>query len=793
MNAWLLQHFFNPAFVAGGAALIASPIIIHLINRLRFKKVRFAAMEFLLQSQQRNRRRVLLEQLLLLLLRILIIIAIVMLIARLILDPSQLSLFRGAQAHHVVLLDDSGSMKNQWGETTAFDEGLNVIQKLVAEGARRPGTQKFSLILLSNPDATYSNFNKRTVDESLLIDISDRFESLRTQCTNRQLSLSDGLNSARQLLNEDKATIRHLHVISDFRSSDWLGKQSLTATVKELDDEDVTVNLVKTVPEHSKNLAVTSLSGGVESAAVGIPVRLTTSVANYSETTADAVSLTVKVDGVKLPITVNFPKIEPGKEVTENFDLVFNSPRQYQVSVEFSGDSLEQDNARYLAIDVSNTNQILIVDGTRNGEEGQYVADAISADPEVTGFTAIIDGVDYLRKNPIDKFAAIYMVNVPELAPDGQSALEEYVRNGGGLCWFMGTLTNPAFYNDKLYSEDPENVGLFPIKLGKSPATLIREDGTSTPDLALTDHPTFTILNVEDGWLTLRINIFKYLPTSDDWEKDDTIRNDRVKTIARLRDKQPFIFEHKFGKGTVITCLSSAGPMVTGPDERWNNWPTGQNATSYTVFHLQLGTYVMRKDRQLPAMTVGEQYTIQVDPGNYLDKAEVTAPETDNNRVTPIQLAPTKQTAKVAASDSEGTGDESSEDSSDENEEPTELMLVEKFRQTNAPGVYKLRLFNHSQEAEERLLTFNVPVEESLLGLASSEDLRDQIGTESGVTIQEPGSLQWLQGEEAGSEVRMFLIGLLILLLIAEQAMAYRLSYHDKPVPRAPLKGAVPA
>ena len=54
MNAWVLQHFFNPAFVATGAALVAAPIIIHLINRMRFRRVRFAAMEFLLDKIKRT-------------------------------------------------------------------------------------------------------------------------------------------------------------------------------------------------------------------------------------------------------------------------------------------------------------------------------------------------------------------------------------------------------------------------------------------------------------------------------------------------------------------------------------------------------------------------------------------------------------------------------------------------------------------------------------------------------------------------------------------------------------------
>src|ERR687885_164639 len=66
----MLELFSNPGYLVAGGALISSPIIIHLINRLRFKRVRWAAMEFLLKSQKRNRRRLIIEQLLLLLLRI---------------------------------------------------------------------------------------------------------------------------------------------------------------------------------------------------------------------------------------------------------------------------------------------------------------------------------------------------------------------------------------------------------------------------------------------------------------------------------------------------------------------------------------------------------------------------------------------------------------------------------------------------------------------------------------------------------------------------------------------------
>src|SRR5207245_10164986 len=77
-----MEFFLNPWYMAAGGVMISSPIIIHLINRMRFKRIRWAAMEFLLKSQKRNRRRLIIEQLLLLALRCFLIFLAVMLVSR---------------------------------------------------------------------------------------------------------------------------------------------------------------------------------------------------------------------------------------------------------------------------------------------------------------------------------------------------------------------------------------------------------------------------------------------------------------------------------------------------------------------------------------------------------------------------------------------------------------------------------------------------------------------------------------------------------------------------------------
>src|SRR5213595_3217662 len=109
----MFTQFLNPAYLAAGAALISLPIIIHLINRMRFKRIRWAAMEFLLKSQKRNRRRLIIEQLILLLLRIILVLLAGLLLARL-LGANPLTGLGGKRSVHLILLDDRLSMNDQW-------------------------------------------------------------------------------------------------------------------------------------------------------------------------------------------------------------------------------------------------------------------------------------------------------------------------------------------------------------------------------------------------------------------------------------------------------------------------------------------------------------------------------------------------------------------------------------------------------------------------------------------------------------------------------------------------------
>src|ERR1700756_2874033 len=133
----MFELFLNPAYLLAGTALVSLPIIIHLINRMRFKRVRWAAMEFLLKSQKRNRRRLIIEQLLLLLLRCALVLLAAFLVSRFV-GCSAAGL--GAQTTpHLVVLDDTLSMTDQWKDQgavkTSFDEGKRLIRDIAKNAA----------------------------------------------------------------------------------------------------------------------------------------------------------------------------------------------------------------------------------------------------------------------------------------------------------------------------------------------------------------------------------------------------------------------------------------------------------------------------------------------------------------------------------------------------------------------------------------------------------------------------------------------------------------------------------
>src|SRR5688572_9237608 len=116
-----------------GFFLALAPLVIHLINLVRRRRVKWAAMDFLLQSYKKHQKWVWLQQMLLLLLRILAMVVAVAMLAQWMARNQWFSLLSGRVTHHFVLLDDSLSMSERFGGATAFDKATQTLTQIASQ------------------------------------------------------------------------------------------------------------------------------------------------------------------------------------------------------------------------------------------------------------------------------------------------------------------------------------------------------------------------------------------------------------------------------------------------------------------------------------------------------------------------------------------------------------------------------------------------------------------------------------------------------------------------------------
>src|SRR5690606_31759565 len=195
----MFEFFLNPWTMMAGGALISSPIIIHLINRMRFRRVRWAAMEFLLKSQKRNRRKLIIEQLLLLLLRILAVLLVAFLLARF-LGFNPLAAEEARATLHVVVLDDTPSMGDAWRQdgqrTDAYEQAKRQIAESIARTVSRANSaQELQVVRLSDLD------NPRRFERVNAASVEELRSHLRdTRPTPVHVPLLKGLEKAQSIL-----------------------------------------------------------------------------------------------------------------------------------------------------------------------------------------------------------------------------------------------------------------------------------------------------------------------------------------------------------------------------------------------------------------------------------------------------------------------------------------------------------------------------------------------------------------------------------------------------------------
>ena len=709
---FLTQFFVQPWMLLGGL-LVGVPIVIYLLQRHRYNRRPWAAMEFLLRAVKRHQRRIQLQNLLLLLIRCMILLCLALAMARPVLRNSPLPIAGStSQQNWILALDTSYSMSYRDDTQRLFDTAREEIVKL-AETMIQPGDtvalvtlQRAPRVVLS-PTLVSEGFGSQLRRE--LEDLSLAAESVDLASSFALLDQVGGEFAGSSGVSSPK----HIVMFTDLQRKDWMSGDeprfpSLTQFIEKIQSEGGDFSLAFLHGNSQRpNLALTSLTISPPLIAKDVWGKITATVTNFGEQDADNVDLTIQIAADpgapdSEPQLGGVVRVPAGNSVTRSLRFKFDEPGDHTVIAEVRSDGLQVDNLRYLVPHVEESVGVLLVDGepTVNPLEREtFFLDAAlkpdkddSFEPIRGRFTPFEpDTVIPAQLSEIEwgQYALVILANVGSFSSEDVTAIKSYVRGGGSLVVFMGDNVTSDLYHEVFHEEEGES--LLPVRLGEVrgsaqyPVHLVVGDASHPVTRFFAEHEQSTRLHRP------LISFSKYFGLTPLVEESPAFR-----VMFRFNDvgKTPAMFDNSYGAGRVLWCNSTA-------DKRWADFP---GAPDFVVFLYESISYLMRFGAEPRDLQVNQPFVRSYQSDEYASEVVLVVPE-DEGELGGLSRV---RTVHKAMRRTEGGS------------------AFELFHEvTDVPGIYRLDLRRPHSLAEDGVEYFcvNVDTAESDLTPLSEDDL----------------------------------------------------------------------
>lgn len=546
--------FLNAGFL-GGLSLVSIPIIIHLLQRRRFKVVKWGAMEFLKLSDRKRSRRLMIEQLILLLIRCLVIACVVLAVCRPLMRVGGLPLAASrAPVHAVIILDNSYSMgyrPSGAGTETVWDRALKRTLDLLELGLRQG--DGVSVILASDPPQVL--VRRPSLDLGAVSLLVRRSATLSDSGTN----FGKAARAALEVLGESNFVNREVFLISDNQARGWEGAGQDSPAWEAL-GKAARVVMLPVREGLAPNVAVEWVQPARGLVTARSSARIQAHIVNRGTSPVRGLLATLEIDG-KPQGSSQKVDIEPGQGALVQFNQIFDRAGVRTCTVRLAPDRLPADDAGYLAMRVRQSVRVLVLNGSPNESSpqrdgGLFIRLALAPPLSIPGGepTAIepreITGTTFAG-NDIRGYDVVVLSDPAALGEADRRLLSEFIQNGGGALVFLGSHANAALLNRDLYAASPS---LLPAQLGD-----VKAEKTSL-DAGSIDHPALQRFrgaqDVEVGTAEFQ----KYYALSLK-EGDRSVR-----VMARFANGLPAMVEKQFGLGRLILVPSSA-------NTEWNTLP----------------------------------------------------------------------------------------------------------------------------------------------------------------------------------------------------------------------------
>jgi len=489
-------------FAIAGLVAATAPLVIHLLNRRRFREIDWAAMDFLLEASSRSRSLLELRDLALLALRTAAVALFGLAVARPFLASRAGAAAGAGPVHAVLVVDNSLSMgRERLGGTSLLDDARTRAKEFID---RLPLGSRVSVLPLCGPAGSYSFDAHRTKEDAVeavaAIAVVDRAGSAAAAI---DLSAQAAAQSPEM---PDKRFI----FIGDQQGVTWPADPAglLTESVPEM-------QVVSVPPAEIDNAWVESLRLEDGIADGEAPAMLTCVVRYEGREPRPAVQVSLAVDGAE--VATETIDLEPGQSRELTFPHRFETaaepgrPATATAVVSLSSDSLPADDSRAIVVPVVAALPVVFVDQFGAAEDARRnrfgetrhlrrllapVLSRTEADKQLVQVRHVgIAAVDR------DLLADARMVVVAGVRTPGSITplLREYVVQGGQLVIAAGAEFDPEDWNREGWLEGR---GILPVPIAGTVGGLPDEAAELKPFLldwrSMKDDVRFRLPGVPD-------------------------------------------------------------------------------------------------------------------------------------------------------------------------------------------------------------------------------------------------------------------------------------------------------
>ncbi len=533
-------YFIHPLYLAG--LITASvPLLIHLLNRRRLRRIRFPAVRFVLLSQRRITRSYRLRHWLLLALRTLGVLLLVLLLAHPIFQTG-IGLFAGGgPMSAVMVLDNSLSMDWSRG-SRGFDKARGAVRTLVSSLQ-----EEDRVALLPTNRSPMRRIRFRNDRDAVLIELEG------IGITAGTADFAAALAKAHELLKEPAAQ-KSVWLVTDMALTGW-DRFALSS----LGQYDPLIPLkIINVSRREKRLNATIKEIKVRSqrTAVGLPVHMDVFIVNFSEEKIKDLPVQLNLD--KRDREQKLVNLPPKGETAISFQFKLDRPGSYQGHIQLKKADVAGNPKAHFTLQAREKLNILIVDGDPKTSliqsETFFLTRALNptGKKESSFFLPTVIVPEALQSVSLDSYQAIIFCNVERIPARMLPKITEHLRRGGGLLLFLGDHIDRRDYNQKLFRTSPP---ILPAKIGDK-KILLQSKGEKIAKVKVS-HPALG---------GLADSVLKASLTSARVHGFHRASAPPRSTLISLANGDPLLMEKKVGPGKVLL-------LTTAADLDWNDLP----------------------------------------------------------------------------------------------------------------------------------------------------------------------------------------------------------------------------